>query len=222
MIELGERRLQLQGIPVNNPDPVPKRSWVKGKTHGRANTRGLTANELGQRRQRQQGRQQAQEARIQEEDFIQQLHQAAASQDPFDSQFTTISVAPARSEQLLDRASERPRTPPQISQTLPIRTPTTTERPRRRKTPSPEPSPEPSPLPTSAYELPTSTAPPKLGREKRKRVHTCWHYSLPFHTNLALLPLLHQRLQPCPLLVKPRHTELANHGHSVDAQPAAE
>jgi len=172
MIELGERRLQLQGIPVNNPDPVPKRSWVKGKTHGRANTRGLTANELGQRRQRQQGRQQAQEARIQEEDFIQQLHQAAASQDPFDSQFTTISVAPARSEQLLDRASERPRTPPQISQTLPIRTPTTTERPRRRKTPSPEPSPEPSPLPTSAYELPTSTAPPKLGREKRKRVHT--------------------------------------------------
>ena len=56
--------------------------------------------------------------------------------------------------------SARPVTPP--SQSLPIRTPNTRERPRPRPKASPE----------AANELPTSTAPPALGREKRKRVHT--------------------------------------------------
>ena len=158
MIQLGERRLQLQGIPINQPDPVPKRSWSKAKSHGRADARGLTANELGQRRQRQEARQQAEENRITEEALIQQLYQAA-SQDPFDSQLSTITVA-----------ARRPTTPttPPLAQSLPIRTPTTAERPRNRRTPSPDTS----PLQASEYELPTSTAPPRLGREKRKRVHT--------------------------------------------------
>ena len=34
MVELGARRLQLQSVPINQPDPVPRRSWVKAKSHG--------------------------------------------------------------------------------------------------------------------------------------------------------------------------------------------
>jgi len=45
MVDLGERRLQLQPLLINNLDPMPKRSWVKAKTHGRADARSLTANE---------------------------------------------------------------------------------------------------------------------------------------------------------------------------------
>ena len=135
MIELGERRLQLQSIPINQPDPVLRRSWVKKKTHGKANTRSLTANELGERRQRQKAREQAEQNRL------------------------------AMTE---DDELARPSTPPPPSYTLPIRTPTTAERPRPRRTPSSDAS----PLHPSAYELPTSTAPPRLGGEKRRRVHT--------------------------------------------------
>ena len=69
MIELGSRRLQLQSLPVGQPDPVPKRSWSKAKTHGRAGARVLTANELAERRQRQEVRQQANQARIREQDL---------------------------------------------------------------------------------------------------------------------------------------------------------
>ena len=55
-------------------------------------------------------------------------------------------------------------TPASLS--LPIRTPPTAERPRQRRHLSLETS------PASLYELPASTAPAKLGRSKRKRVHT--------------------------------------------------
>ena len=94
LIELGSRRLQLQSLPIGQPDTIPKRIWAKAKTHGRANTRALTANELAERRQRQEAREQAEQARIQEQeeqdDFI-------YTPEPFDSQNSTISVAPARS-----------------------------------------------------------------------------------------------------------------------------
>ena len=133
MVQLGERRLQLQGIPISQPDPVPKRTWTKAKSHGKADARGLTANELGQRRQRQEARQQAEANRIAEEVFIQQLHQAA-SQDPFDSQLSTITVAPRR-------PATPTATPLAQAQALPIRTPTTAERPCPRRTPSPDSSP---------------------------------------------------------------------------------
>ena len=69
MAELGSRRLQLQSLPIGQPDPVPKRSWAKAKTHGRAGARALTANELAERRQRQEERQQADQLRIQEQDL---------------------------------------------------------------------------------------------------------------------------------------------------------
>jgi len=40
-------------------------------------------------------------------------------------------------------------------------------------------------------------------------------------TTVAFIALLavHQVLQPCPLLVKPRYTKLANHGHSFIPSP---
>ncbi len=212
LVRLGERRLQLQSLPIGQPDPVPKRSWLR-KGHGKASARAPTANEAGERRQRQEALQQAEITRIrligQDETQIteQEEAQIVHSPKPFNSQFSTISVAPrplpiatarsiplpmAEAIQISMRApssrvsmspppstleaqhsdhspdhspNNLPSTPPPITQ-LPIRTPTTAERPRWRRTPSPELSPEP------IYELPVSTAPPKLGREKRKRVHT--------------------------------------------------
>ena len=131
MVELGSRRLQLQSLPVGQPDPVPKRSWTKAKTHGRANARALTANELAERRQRQ-------EARVQGQDL-------------------TTSVT-----------AVRPSTPEKPAIALPIRTPTTAERSRPRRTPSPEP---PSPS-VSEFEPPASTAPSRIGTDKRKRTQT--------------------------------------------------
>ena len=73
--------------------------------------------------------------------------------------------------------SNRPSTPTSSQSSLPIRssparpipaTPTTPERPRPRRTPTLEAS----PLPASTYQAPSSTAPPALGRGKRKKPHT--------------------------------------------------
>ena len=85
-MELGESRLRLQQgrtLPINNPDPVYRRPFVQARSHGRADARGLTANEMGKRRQRQETRQQAEQVRIQvnKEEFLQQS--ISASQDPF-------------------------------------------------------------------------------------------------------------------------------------------
>lgn len=56
-------------------------------------------------------------------------------------------------------------TPPAQAMILPIRTP---ERPRPRRMPSPEAS----PTIIRPIDLPASTAPPALGRAKRRRNHT--------------------------------------------------
>jgi len=155
MLQLAERQLHRQAVPIYQPDPVLRRTWVQAKTHGRTDARGLTANEIGRRQQRQQARRQADEERVADTTFIQQLQYAAAN----DTQLSTITVAP-----------RRPSTPTPSSQafSLLIGSPATPERPRPRRTPTPEAS----PLPTSAYDLPTSTAPPRLGGEKRRRAHT--------------------------------------------------
>ena len=41
--ELAERHEELSLIPINQPDAIPKKIWRKKKTHGKANTPGLTA-----------------------------------------------------------------------------------------------------------------------------------------------------------------------------------
>lgn len=47
-IELGERHLQLQQLPLHQPDAIPRRIWKKKKSHGKANARGLTAAEIAE------------------------------------------------------------------------------------------------------------------------------------------------------------------------------
>jgi len=49
LIDLGERHLELQKLPIGNPDPVPKRQFHKKKKHGKADARGLTGPELAQK-----------------------------------------------------------------------------------------------------------------------------------------------------------------------------
>ena len=153
----------MQSLLISQPDAVPRRNYKKKTAHGRAAVRGLTGLEIQEQEEARQAKQQRQETR-QEERRQQVLRQEAQE----DSQLSTISVAPARSP---------PPPPPAIPETplspvtptslgLPIRTPPTAQRPRLRRHSSLETS------PTSLYELPTSTAPAKLGRSKRKRIHT--------------------------------------------------
>lgn len=77
LLELTSRQVQIQAVPVAQPDPVVKRAWVKAKTHGRADARGLTADELGARRQQQEARREAENRRVAEAEaeaqFVQQL-----------------------------------------------------------------------------------------------------------------------------------------------------
>ena len=176
MLQIAYRQLERQAVPIQPPEPVIKRNFIKAKAHGRADARGLTANEIAKRRQQQQARQEAESRRIADTRFIQGLQLAATA----DTQMSTITVV---------QAPTRPQTPPiavssqsLLSSPLPIRSspiqsiqtaPATPERPRPRRTPTPEASPIPmSPPPASAYEAPSSTTPAELGRGKRKKPHT--------------------------------------------------
>ena|SRR5436305_11257043 len=47
LVEIGQRHLQLQALPIGNPDPVPKRHCVKKKALGKADA--LTAAKLADR-----------------------------------------------------------------------------------------------------------------------------------------------------------------------------
>jgi hypothetical protein len=42
----GKQHLELQALPIGNPDPIPKRIFRKKKTHGKANARALTGTEI--------------------------------------------------------------------------------------------------------------------------------------------------------------------------------
>lgn len=49
LIGIGERHLELQKLPIGNPDPIPKRQFHKKKTRGKADARALTGPELAQK-----------------------------------------------------------------------------------------------------------------------------------------------------------------------------
>jgi hypothetical protein len=49
LIDLGERHLELQKLPIGNPDSIPKRQFLKKKIHGKADARGLTGPELAKK-----------------------------------------------------------------------------------------------------------------------------------------------------------------------------
>ena len=52
LIILGERRRELQDMPINEPSAVPKRSWKRKEGHGKATVRALITSELRERRER--------------------------------------------------------------------------------------------------------------------------------------------------------------------------
>ena len=49
LVEIGKCHLQLQALPIDNPDPVPKRHYTKKGAHGKTDVWGLAAAELGDR-----------------------------------------------------------------------------------------------------------------------------------------------------------------------------
>jgi hypothetical protein len=155
VINLGRTYLELQQIPIYQPNEIPQRSWRRAKPHDKSTKRGMTANEMLAERERrrqqqmqQQDRyQQAQEQRWQEENTIEIIRQRTPDYIP-DS-----PLVPAT-------------TPPQQSTSLPIRSPLT-PRPRLKRDPSPDLSPE-----IYYFEPVVSTAPAILGRGKRRRYHT--------------------------------------------------
>jgi hypothetical protein len=49
LLQAGQRHLKLQALPIGNPNPAFKRRVVQKKSHGKADTRGLTGAELAER-----------------------------------------------------------------------------------------------------------------------------------------------------------------------------
>jgi hypothetical protein len=49
MLQIGKKAVALQELPIENPDALPKRQFVKKKLHGRADTRGLSEAEIAGR-----------------------------------------------------------------------------------------------------------------------------------------------------------------------------
>jgi hypothetical protein len=144
-----ERREELAQIPIGVPDAVPKKTWRKKKTHGKANARELTALELAELEKAEEIRRGKARAAIPEdieEEEDEQGFLVPDSPPPFPARAgesqggTTITIGP----------------PPLVS-------------------PGPPSPPPRSPSPPG---LPPSTAPPRLeqeqeeGRGKRKRVYT--------------------------------------------------
>ncbi|KIX06425.1 uncharacterized protein Z518_04401 [Rhinocladiella mackenziei CBS 650.93] len=151
---IGQQHLELQQIPIGQPDPVVRRRIVQKAPHGPREARGLTANEILERQERQEKRQRRQDERADER--RQQVQLTSTSR-------ASITVT----------ETARPTTPPPpqvtpLSRRLPIRTP---DRPRPRRSPTPEASPT---VNDEIFDLPASTAPPALGggRGKRRRNHT--------------------------------------------------
>jgi hypothetical protein len=205
MEHMAERRLEVDALPTGDIDPVPRRGTVKKSAHGKAKSRGLTAGEVADRQARQRAKVHAYDEKVRrqrqqrEEERRERLPLPTASQDPYNSQISTILVLPKKPQEAEVITSsdesedgdeeEPPATPPRQNQ-LPLRTtPTTAERPRRR----PSPSPEQSPLRLSDLEPPASTAPPNLGREKRKRKHTARYQEARAHGDIVESQEAHRR-----------------------------
>ena len=64
LLEIGQRHLKLQALPIDSPDPVPKRRVVQRKSHGKADAQGLTGAELADRSLITKGRTEARAIRV--------------------------------------------------------------------------------------------------------------------------------------------------------------
>ena len=152
-----ERREELAQIPIGVPDAVPKKTWRKKKTYGKANARRLTAIEL---------------AELERAEEIRRGKAQAATPEDEDKQGFLVPDSPTP---LPARAGES-----QGGTTITIGPPSVRRLPSMRQPPPPvlPGSPSPPPRSSSPPGLPPSTAPPRLeqeqqeGRGKRKRVYT--------------------------------------------------
>jgi hypothetical protein len=155
-----QRAYQLQQTPLDQPDARRQAYFARRNPHGRASERALISSEMADRQRRQERSWQLQQARQQETQAIEQLmdeilDHAATAPRPFEEGEDTIEMTRRRTPENI------PESPPRTQTILSIRAP---ERPRLRRSPSPEASPTTIP--------PASTAPPALGRAKRRRNHT--------------------------------------------------
>jgi hypothetical protein len=148
LLRIGQGHLAMQALPPGHPGYAPSRAIVRRNAHGRADERALIGPEIMERQDR---------LRRQEELRQERLNQPLPQQSPQQQQGRQSPE------------TQVPATPPHQTR-MPIRTPTTAERPRERRPPSPD---SPSP-PLSPSTLPVSTAPPRLGlgRGKRQRRKT--------------------------------------------------
>lgn len=65
LVKIGQQRLQIQEIPIRQPDPVSRSGYIPRSAHINSNRRGLMAGEIQDRQQRQERQQQLQEQRRQ-------------------------------------------------------------------------------------------------------------------------------------------------------------
>jgi MULE transposase domain len=88
----GIQHEQMAALPIGLPDPVPKKSWRRKNTHGRANARALTAAEVADRHLKAQERQEKKlRAATPESVLEEEVHvPATPEQEP------PVSTAPAR------------------------------------------------------------------------------------------------------------------------------
>lgn len=177
LVLAGKQHLQLQALPIGNPDPLPNQVWKKKKTHDRADARALTGAEINER-----------EHAAREAELAGKVARKAAGATPpstppraGESQYqTTIEIGAP----LAIRPSPRA---PRTHFTLFSREDSLEDDSLGED--SPEASPEANP--EAAFVLPASTAPPRLekpisqasqrsqGRGKRRKAkRTVWEAEL--------------------------------------------
>jgi hypothetical protein len=180
MVNIRYQRLALQALPIGQPTPNPRSNYVRRTLHGRANERGLTANEVIDRQERRQAQAVRRAPTVVK--TVPRLDIRPGTVQHTNPIFPRSEIpnrvpSPTRNTELeeVDRVPESPMrqtirspvptTPKPPSLALAIRTP---ERPRHRRNPTPD----------TPVALPPSTAPPGLGGEdaggrgKRKKQPT--------------------------------------------------
>jgi hypothetical protein len=139
----------MQLLPLGKPDPAPKRRYIKKKTHGKADARGLTGAELADRA-----------LVIEEERAAKQVRTTTPDYSDGEGLLLIPDTPPRQQQQPWESQGGT-----SIVIGLPIRTP---ERARAGLPRALSLLPSPDPL-----QLPSSTAPARLpGRGARKRRHT--------------------------------------------------
>jgi hypothetical protein len=102
LLGYGHRLAALQHLPIDVPDPVPKRRIIQRKEHGKAQARGLTSAELAQRELAAKERQERTQARA---TAAQAKDKGKARQDEDDEGMLLVPDTPPRSILLAIRST---------------------------------------------------------------------------------------------------------------------